>query len=80
MVYWSENIDEWVEVISNGNTSGRINGWFNWKKVGGADVKGAVTGAVTGAITGAGAGIGALGGGLGASAGAAALELWNRIF
>ncbi|MEA2106977.1 MAG: hypothetical protein U9P82_09735 [Bacteroidota bacterium] len=76
MIYWSENIDEWAEVFSNGNKSAK--GWFNWKKVGGADVKGAVTGGVTGAITGAGAGIGALGGGVGASAGQAALELWNH--
>lgn len=76
MTYWSEHIDEWATVFSTDLKSTK--GWFNWKKVGGADVKGAVTGGVTGAITGAGAGIGALGGGVGASAGAAALELWNH--
>ena len=77
MIYWSENIDEWAALFSDGSKSTK--GWFNWKKVGGADVKGAVTGAATGAITGAGAGVGALGGGVGASAGAAALELWNHL-
>jgi len=77
MTYWSEHIGEWATVFSTDLKSTK--GWFNWKKVGGADVKGAVTGGVTGAITGAGAGIGALGGGVGASAGAAALELWNYL-
>lgn len=76
MIYWNENIDEWAALFSDGSKSTK--GWFNWKKVAGADVKGAVTGATTGAITGAGAGVGALGGGVGASAGAAALELWNH--
>lgn len=76
LTYWSEHIAEWAAVFSTDLKSTK--GWFNWKNVGGADVKGAVTGGVTGAITGAGAGIGALGGGVGASAGAAALELWNH--
>ena len=78
MVYWNENIDEWADVLSSGNKS--IKKWFNWKKVGAADVQGGVTGAVTGGITGglAGAGTGALAGGLGASAGNAAKQLWNH--
>jgi len=60
MIYWSENIDEWAEVFSNGNKS--VKGWCNWKKVGGADVKGAIVGGITGALA----------GGVGASAGQAA--------
>ena len=78
MVYWSENIDEWANLFDN-NKSIKA-GWFNWKAVGGADIKGGVAGAVSGGITGgvAGAGTGALAGGLGASAGSVASQLWDH--
>ena len=74
LIYWNENIDEWVAVFSNENKS--LKRWFNWKKLGEADV----SGAVTGAISGAGAGVSALAGGLGASAGQAAKQIFNHIF
>ncbi|MDO9511781.1 MAG: hypothetical protein Q7J34_08475 [Bacteroidales bacterium] len=75
LLYWNKNHEAWINLFQPSCKS-----WFNWKKVAGSDIQGAVTGGVTGGITGAGAGIGALGGGLGASAGSIAVQLWNHWF
>ncbi|PID94725.1 MAG: hypothetical protein CSA89_00755 [Bacteroidales bacterium] len=77
MIYWDKNINEWIRIVSL--ETKQLRGWFSWKDVGGADVKGTVTGTVTALVTGAGVPVSALGGGLGASAGQAAFQLWNHF-
>lgn len=81
ILYWSENFDEWKEVLREGDVS--VKGWFDWSEPGGADVGGAVGGAVTAAVVNAvpGAGQVAYGGAiLGASAADAVTQVWNHYF
>lgn len=90
IVYWSENLPKWLNVIMGDKASivVKSDDW-RWKDFGGADVSGAVAGAVAGAIGGAlvggvGAGPGAVAGGLGVgignSAGYAVEKAWDWLW
>jgi len=85
--YWSENIEEWNQVLNGGASSGKANGWFSWSEVAGADVAGAVGAAVTTAVINAIPGGGQVAYGTaivstaaGASVGDAVLQVWNHYF
>ncbi len=88
MTYWSENLDNWEDVINQneGGRSARVQ-WFDWSEVAGADVGGAVGGAVGAAavnlLPGAGQiayGSAIVGGAAGGSATDAVIQVWNHYF
>lgn len=86
IVYWSENLPKWLNVIMGDKASivVKSDDW-RWKDFGGADVSGAVAGAIGGALVGGvGAGPGAVAGGLGVgignSAGYAVEKAWDWLW
>lgn len=81
--YWSENIEEWQQVLDKGGIQQK--GWLDWSELGGSDVAGAVGGAIGAAVVnivpGAGQvayGAAILGGAAGASATDAVMQIWNH--
>lgn len=75
--YWSENIDNWVQLFGvQGNR------WFNWGSLPKSDIAGGIGGAIGGAIVGGGAGAvpGALGGAVGTSATDAIYQILDHFF
>ncbi len=83
--YWSENIEEWKEVLGEGGKTNKSS--FSWSELGGSDVAGAVGGATYAVVINLipGAGQAAYGGTIiataaGASATDAVMQLWNLYF
>lgn len=70
LLYWQENMDLWIDLLSDGEKS-----WFNWRQVAAYDVAGAVGGAVATAITGGGVAAGIIGGAVAASAVSATVQI-----
>lgn len=85
--YWRDNIDEWQQVLLDGNNNNSAKSWFSWSDVAGADVAGAVGGAVGAAVVNVIPGAGQvgyagaiIGGAAGGSAASAVSQIWNQYF
>lgn len=84
--YWSENMYDWIEAITDGDPDKMANmsKWFNWGSVASSDIAGAIGGAIGGAITGSfaggiGAGPGALAGGIGGAVGVSVTDASMQV-
>lgn len=85
--YWTENLDDWENILNDNSSSRIMDSCFSWSEVAGADVAGAVGAAVTTAIVNAVPGGGQVaygsaivGGAAGGSAADAVFQLWQKIF
>ncbi len=84
--YWSENMDEWIDVLAGGDPdkAAHLHKWFNWGSIASSDIAGAIGGAIGGAITGSfaggvGAGPGAIAGGAGGAVGVSAADAVMQV-